>query len=77
MLVETVRARYHAGIPVLLRQFRRDGGGNKPSVQTAVFDEYLVSMHAGNDYTRQIDSGPLAFQRSRIASWPKCNGVYA
>ena len=46
-------------------------------MQTAVFDEYLVGMHAGDNYSSQVDSGPLAFQSVGIAAGPKCNVIYA
>ena len=49
---------------------------NQASVKTAIFDENFVGMHAGDNHSRQIDAGSLAFQRLRIGARPKCRRLY-
>src|SRR4051812_44442795 len=46
----------------------RDSLGNQLTMKTAILDKYLVSMHAGNDYTREINAITFALQSLWVGS---------
>ena len=40
------------------------------SMESTVFDEYLVRVHARDNHSGQIDAGTLAFQRLGVGTRP-------
>src|ERR1700733_9359697 len=48
-------------------EFGLDILGDLTAMESAVLDENLVSAHAGNDHSGEVETGDIALQRLRIA----------
>src|SRR5579863_1498443 len=56
-------------------QLRCDGFRDQLAVETPIFNEDLVGVHAGDDHASQVNTRSLALQRLRIGLRPQRGGI--